>query len=47
MEPIFLTIDEIMEIHEDQIARYGGSPGLRDADLLESALAQPAVSFGG
>jgi len=33
--------------HERQIARYGGSTGIRDIGLLESALAMPQASFGG
>ncbi len=47
MEPVFLTIDEIVAIHRDQIARYGGSEGVRDWGLLQSAIAVPAASFGG
>ena len=35
-----------MEIHRDQIDRYGGSPGIRDIKLLESAVATPAAGFG-
>jgi death-on-curing protein len=45
--PIFLTLDEVLEIHRDQIARYGGRPGVRDLGLLVSALAQPQATFGG
>lgn len=47
MEPIYFTLDEVLEIHRDQIARYGGSPGIRDLGLLQSAIAQPAATFGG
>lgn len=47
MEPSFLTLDEVLEIHRDQIDRYGGSSGIRDLGLLQSALAQPAATFGG
>lgn len=47
MEPVFLTLDEIIEIHRDQIARYGGSDGIRDWGLLQSAIAIPAATFGG
>jgi death-on-curing protein len=47
VEPRFLDLDEVLEIHEDQLARHGGSAGLRDAGLLESALAMPRASFGG
>jgi death-on-curing protein len=47
MEPVFLSLDEVLEIHEQQIERYGGSPGLRDGGALESAVATPHVTFGG
>ena len=46
-EIVFLTLDEIVEIHEQQIERYGGSPGLRDPGALESAVAMPQSTFGG
>ncbi len=46
-EPTFLSLDEILEIHEQQIERYGGSAGLRDAAGLESAVATPQATFGG
>ena len=46
-EPLFLTLDEVIEIHEQQIELYGGSYGLRDAAGLESAVAMPQVTFGG
>lgn len=44
-EPIFLTLAEVIEVHTDQIARYGGQDGVREFGLLESALAQPEASF--
>lgn len=47
MPPIFLTVDEVVEIHRDQIERYGGSVGVRDMALLQSAVAMPQTSFGG
>jgi death-on-curing protein len=37
----YLTIIEVLSIHDDQIERYGGTPGLRDAGLLEAALFRP------
>lgn len=46
-EPEFLTLAEVLDVHADQIQRYGGQPGLRDMGLLQSALAQPEASFGG
>ena len=44
---IFLSLDEVLEIHHQQIERYGGSHGLRDAAGLESAVATPQATFGG
>lgn len=46
MAPIFLTLDEVVEIHRDMIERYGGSAGIRDLDLLESAIAMPQAGMG-
>ncbi len=43
----FLTLDEVLSLHADQIARYGGSALVRDVGLLESALAMPAATLGG
>lgn len=45
--PEFLSLADVLTIHEDQIDRYGGSHGIRDQGLLESALAQPPATFGG
>ena len=44
---VFLTLDDILESHQYQIETYGGSHGIRDIGLLESAIAQPEASFGG
>ena len=46
-EPVFLTLAEIIEIHEYQIERFGGSDGLRSLDLLNSAIGMPPSSFNG
>ena len=46
-EPLFLTLAEVVVIHQDEIERHGGIHGVRDMGLLESALAQPEASFGG
>ena len=45
--PKFLSLDEVLELHADQISSFGGTPGVRDEGLLESALAQPKATFGG
>lgn len=42
-----MSVDDVLLIHADQIARYGGESGLRDRGLLESAVAAPRASFGG
>ncbi len=47
MQPVFLTVDEVVEIHRDQIARYGGLEGIRDFGMLHSAVAMPAAGSGG
>lgn len=44
---IYLTLEQIIIIHEDQLLRYGGSSGLRDLSLLESSVFRPQSSFGG
>jgi death-on-curing protein len=44
---LFLTVDDIIESHQNQIDTYGGSYGIRDIGLLESAIGQPEASFGG
>ena len=44
---VFLTLAEVIEIHADQIRRYGGSQGIRDVNLLSSAVAMASASFGG
>lgn len=47
MRVVFLSQDEVLALHADQIARYGGSPGIRDPALLDSALSMPRATFGG
>jgi death-on-curing protein len=47
MELLFLTLDEVLEMHEQQIELYGGSHGVHDLGALESALAMPQATFGG
>ncbi len=46
MHPNFLTLDDVTAIHTDQIERYGGSHGIRDMALLQSAVAMPQAMFG-
>ncbi len=42
-----LTVEIVREIHAGVIARFGGSDGVRDIALLESAVAAPQAGFGG
>jgi death-on-curing protein len=46
-EPEFLDVDEVIALHDRQLTAFGGSPGIRDLGLLESAVAQPQATFGG
>ena len=41
----YLTLADTLAIHSDLIQRYGGSPGLRDAGLLEAALFRPQTGY--
>lgn len=42
-----LTLDEVIAIHDDMVDSYGGSHGIRDLGLLQSAIARPQSAFGG
>ena len=42
-----LNVEIVREIHSEVISRFGGSDGVRDVALLESAVAAPQASFGG
>jgi death on curing protein len=42
-----LTPEQVLELHEQLLELHGGLPGLRDAGLLESALAQPTQELFG
>ena len=44
-EPRWVSTAVVMAIHEAQIAEHGGSLGVRDEGLLESALARPRQIF--
>ena len=47
MQPLFLTLDEVLGLHELQVRLFGGSAGIRDLGLLESALGNAEATFGG
>jgi len=44
-EPIFLTLEEVLKIHARSLAEHGGSEGIREPGLVESALASAANTF--
>ena len=46
-DPVFLEVEDVLLIHEEQLARYGGAGGIRDPGLLESAVAMPRATVGG
>ena len=41
----YLTLTEVLAIHDDQIERYGGSAAVRDRGLLEAALYRPQTGY--
>jgi death on curing protein len=41
----FLTVADVLAIHDDLIERYGGSQGMRDPGLLEAALFRPQSGY--
>lgn len=43
----FLTLIEVLELHRRITEKSGGAFGMRDVGLLESAIAQPRMTFGG
>jgi death-on-curing protein len=43
----FLSIEDVLELHEMQLEAFGGLAGIRDRSLLESAIAMPEATFGG
>jgi death-on-curing protein len=45
-DPLFLSLDEVLNLHFDQLRLFGGSDGIRDRGALESAVAMPAATFG-
>jgi death on curing protein len=44
---MYLDLAEVLELHSRLLAQSGGLAGVRDVGQLESALAQPQMTFGG
>ena len=45
MKRDYLTLADVLAIHADQIAKYGGAYGVRDAGQLEAALLRPQSGY--
>ena len=43
----YLTLNDVLEVHRKVMAQSGGAEGLMSLSALESALAQPQMTFGG
>jgi len=43
----YLTLSEVLELYRRVMEEYGGTVGIRDLGALESALAQPRMTYGG
>lgn len=43
----FLTVQEVMDVHDLVLEEHGGALGLRDPSMLDSAVHTPQASFGG
>ncbi|TGM60645.1 type II toxin-antitoxin system death-on-curing family toxin [Leptospira meyeri] len=46
-DTIFLSIEDVILIHKNQIELYGGATDIRDQGLLDSAINQPMTTFDG
>ena len=46
-DPLFLTVTEVNQIHDEQVAEYGGIPGVRDDEALDAAVHMPQQTFDG
>lgn len=44
-DPIFVTIEQVLRAHDQSLRRYGGSAGIRDEGLLQSAVQQPLNDY--
>ncbi len=45
--PRFLDLADVLEIHQSRIDLYGGTAGIRDLGMLQSAIAQPQAGMSG
>lgn len=45
MDVYYLDMDDVLRLHERQIEAFGGAPGIRDAGLIDAALARPQSGY--
>ncbi|WP_206352287.1 type II toxin-antitoxin system death-on-curing family toxin [Tautonia rosea] len=46
LDPVFLDVGDVLAIHRRGLDRFGGSDGVREPKLLDSAVSQPRATFG-
>ncbi len=44
-DPVWLDLEVVLAIHDEQLAEHGGQAGVRDRGLLESAMGRPMNQF--
>ena len=42
---VYLTLDDVLYLHDDQLRIFGGAPGVRDEGLILSALLRPQTGY--
>ena len=47
MTTLYLSVDQVLALHQALVGQFGGASGVRDRGSLESAVARPATTFGG
>jgi death-on-curing protein len=44
---VFLELHDVLRLHREVLTRHGGAQGIRDLGAIESAIAQPRMTFAG
>jgi len=47
VQPLFLSVDRVLRLHDMELRLFGGADGVRDLGLLESAIGNAEATFGG
>ena len=47
MTTLYLSVEQVLALHQALVGQFGGASGVRDRGVLESAVARPAMTFGG